>query len=133
MTTPAAVAAAGQIAALRLMTDACRIYRVNYQASTGVDPGTGRDAYDQTELYAGPCRVRPLARPRYGEAGDSSIVKMGFLVSVPLSVVDVEANDLVQITSSVDGRAVGRLLKVFDVVAGTHVTARRLDCEETSG
>ncbi len=130
---PALAAAHGQRRAAQLRSDACRVYRINYQAPSGVDPGTGRDTYDQVELYAGPCRIKPLARPRYGEAGDSPIVKMGFMVSVPLTVVDVEANDLVEITTSVDGRAQGRLLKVFDVVDGTQVTARRLDCEETSG
>jgi hypothetical protein len=131
---PALAAAAGQAAAARLMTDTGRLLRRDYDHPTGVDPTTGRDTYADTTLYQGLCRIKPYTGTREAAAGDSPLVTIGYLVSVPLSVVDVRANDLFEVLTSTDGRltAGGLLLKVKSVVAGSQVTARRLDCTEAS-
>lgn len=130
---PALAAAAGQAAAARLMTDAGRLFRRDYSHPTGVDQATGRDTYADTTLYTGPARVKPYTGTRDAAAGDSPLVVIGYVVSLPLSVMDVRANDLWETTASVDGRLVNLLLKVRSVVAGSQVTARRLDCVESSG
>lgn len=130
---PALAAAAGQAAAARLMTDAGRLFRRDYDHPTGVDPVTKRDIYNDTTLYAGPARIKPSAGTRQAVAGDSPVVLIGYTVSLPLSVVDVRANDLWETTASADGRLLTVLLKVRSVVAGSQVTARRLDCIESSG
>lgn len=114
------------------MTDAVTIGRVDYDHPV-TNPDTGLDEYPVTVLYTGAARVRPNYANRPATAGDSFITVIGYLVSVPLSVTNVRAGDVVTVTSSADGFLTDRTLKVRSIVAGTHVTARRLDCEEASG
>lgn len=131
---PAQAAARGQGAARRLMTDTCQITDTDYDHPTGVDAGTGRDLYPQVTLYDGPCRVKPNpGMPRPAQVGDSPVMKLNYIVSVPLSVTGLRAGNLVRITSATDPQLADRMLRVRSIVAGTQVTARRLDCEEASG
>jgi len=131
---PLRIAARGQRVALRLMTDRCVVYRLDYDHPT---PGTGgRDGYGRTDLYTGRCRIRPVSESRVSgkpaEAGGSVLAIEQYLVSVPLSVTGVEAHDLLQVTVSADPRLVGRVLKVGGLVAGSQVSARRMICEDNS-
>lgn len=133
MTAPAA-AALGQALALTLMTDTCVIYRLDYDHAT---PGAGgRDTYARTDLYTGRCRVRPASESRVGgsprRAGDSDLSQSSYEVFVPLTVTELQANDLLTVTSSQDPRLVGRVYKMTGQIAGSQITARRMLCVEDS-
>lgn len=121
----------GQVAARRLMVDTCRLER----------PGTGEQAITDwstldtpdpapTELYAGPCRVKPNGGDRVVMAGDDPTTLLPFAVSVPPTVTDVRVDDVVVVLTSGDPALVGRRLRIRSVAVGTHLTARRLGCEE---
>ena len=132
MTTTSATAR-GQRFAEHLMTDTCTITRANgdptYNPSTlTYTPAT------PTTVYSGKCRVKPsvLSGNTTVQAGEERVALWPFSVSVPFSATDVELDDIVTVTASADASLVGRPLRVRSIARGTNVTARRLDCEETS-
>lgn len=131
MTTPAEAVAEGQAAAEALMTDAC-----------GITRGSGERVYNSEthqyetpsdSVYVGKCRVKPsaLSGNTTAQAGDTDVSLWPFTVSIPVTA-DAELNDVVTITASSDPTLVDRKLRVRSVARGTHITARRLDCEEDS-
>lgn len=125
---------AGRAAAEALMQDACTINRPD---TTGVlDEDTLQ--YVTTagaEVYEGPCRVKPRDNEdRVVHAGEQPVSLWPYIVSVPMSVTAVALDDLVTITGSdLDPALVGLVLRVRQVLAGTHLTARRLGCEVNVG
>lgn len=132
--TAADVAERGQILAESLMVDACTITRGGSGAPTfNSTTGTYTPPAGST-VYTGACRVKPsaLSGNTTVQAGEREVSLWPFAVSVPVSVTDVDLNDLVTITASADASLVGRELRVRSVARGTFVTARRLDCEEDS-
>lgn len=126
---PAVAAKRGQRRARAMMTETVVIARTDYDHPV-TNPDTGLDEYPTTELYRGPGRVRPYTGRGNGSAGDTVLSMPVYLASVPLSVTDVTAGDVVTIENPTDPWFTGRTLKVRNVVAGTYVTARRLECEE---
>lgn len=92
----------------------------------------GDDAYvtPVSELYAGACKVKPNGTDRQVEAAGESVTLWPFIVSLPMSVEDVEVDDIVTVTASaLDPSLVGLELRVRQVAQGSFVTARRLGCE----
>lgn len=126
--TAGSVTAAGRRAAARLMTDAGTLTR-----RTGTrtwDPESGTYTQDTTTVYSGPCRVRVLTTTdRTVQAGEEQVSLWRYLVSVPFNV-EPELHDDFVLTASADPTLVGRLTRVVQVTRGTHVTARRMVCEE---
>lgn len=126
--------AAGRIAAVGLMVDSCRITR----SGTGdpvFDSTTGRYAEpSRVPVYEGACRVVPGAtQVRTAEAGERLVYLRRATVSVPVEVVGVLVGDRVEVLSSeLDPDLAGVETRVLDVTRGSHVTARRLVCEEVS-
>lgn len=125
------VVKAGRSAAEALMVDTCNI-------TAGV-AGQVYDAASDSYVtpagaarYSGPCRVRPgRAGGREVEAGAATVALWQYVVSVPMSVATIEDDDVVTVTASaLDPSLVGKRLRVREVVRGSHVTARRLGCEE---
>jgi hypothetical protein len=122
--------AAGRLAALELMTDACIITR-------GVGAQTYDDATDTyvtlpgEVLYAGRCRVKPRDNTgRDVEAGEQSVALFRYVVSVPISAIEFDVNDVVKVTASVlDPALDGLELRVTQPTLGSQITARRLGCE----
>lgn len=111
------------------MSDACTIGHPGgepiYDEATDSYPATS------TAFYAGACRVKPRDNAdRQVEAGAETVTLWPFLVSVPMSVEDVEVDDIVTITAStLDPALAGTQLRVRQVALGSHLTARRLGCE----
>lgn len=127
------VSLAGQRAAFReLMTDECRIERKDQSNPNPPDPVTGKVTFPTLVLYEGPCRVRPNGAGRELEVGQLDVGQFNMLVFVPLSVQGLRFNDLVTITGSADADLVGVTMRFRNVLKGTHITARRLVCEEES-
>jgi hypothetical protein len=84
-----------------------------------------------TTVYTGKCRVKPRnLADRVVDAGEQTVSLWPFQVSIPFAAIDVELDDLVTVTASVDPSLVGRELRIRSVTRGTFVTARRLECEE---
>ena len=125
--------ASGRTAAEGLMTDTCTITRANGEPT--YNPSTlTYTTPTPTTVYTGKCRVKPsvLSGNTTVQAGEERVALWPFSISVPFSATDVELDDIVTVTSSADASLVGRPLRVRSIARGTNVTARRLDCEETS-
>lgn len=124
--TAASTSARGQIAAQRLMPDACRLFRRGQYA---YDPAVGKDTAKETDLYVGKCRLRPQGRLAHETESSGSPVGVWLLVvQIPLSVTNAQLGDLLTITTSADPDLVGKTVRVQGIDQGTHVTARRLTC-----
>lgn len=130
MSPAVAAAEAGRVRAESLMTDACTIARPTTAPVT--DPVSGAVTYPETTIYTGRCRARPAGGGHQVEAGEDITQVFGLRVSVPISVTGVRADDVVTVTASADGSLVGKRLRVREIERGSHITARRLRCEETS-
>jgi hypothetical protein len=124
---PSTAARLGQSRAASMMTDTCQIVRLSTTPATNLV--TGEVTWPETEMYSGVCRVRP-GPGRQVEAGGRVLQAISHVVSVPVSHTDVLPDDVVVMTSSADGALAGARLRVRDVAQGSHVTARRLGCEE---
>lgn len=130
MTTPVLN---GQTLAETLMEDTCTITRSGGEPVFDDTTGTYTTPAAST-VYSGKCRVKPsaLSGNTTVQAGEERVALWPYAVSVPVSVVDVELDDLVTVTASADASLVGRVLRVRSTARGTHITARRLDAEEVS-
>jgi hypothetical protein len=115
------------------MMDACTI---NAPDADGVlDESTGQyTPAPGAQRYAGPCRVKVDATQDHQvDAAERMISQRSYVVSVPMSVVGVEVNDVVRVTASVlDPALATTRMRVVDVAKGSHLTARRLVCEEVT-
>jgi hypothetical protein len=125
---------AGRAAAEALMVDSCTVTRnaagPTFNETTGAYTGGATST-----IYTGACRVKPRDNAdRVVQFGEEAVSFWPFLVSVPMSVDDVELDDFVTITASaLDPALVGLVLRVRQVQAGSHITARRLSCERNVG
>jgi hypothetical protein len=124
----------GRAAAESLMVDACTITRPG-AGDPVFDPSTG--GYTNPEpvtVHAGPCRVQVNAPDSTSEDfGGRSVTTSPLRVSVPMSVTGVRQQDLVTITAAaLDPDLAGRTFRVEYAPAKTHMTARRLECEEVN-
>lgn len=125
------VLARGQRAAKRRMVDTCTIRR-----STGdtTDPNTGVVTATWKQLYAGRCRVQHgLAQAAQHDTGQDSLLLVRLQVHLPMTVVGLEVNDQITITTSRDPDLVGRVFLVRDLFHKTDATARRVGVTERTG
>lgn len=125
----------GRAAMRRLMSDTCTISRGGSAEPTYDETLREMVAAAGTAVYAGPCRVK--ARPtedRVVELGETTVSLRSYVVSLPIDATGIKVDDVVVVTSSaLDGDLVDKQMRVLDVQAGSHVTARRLICEEVLG
>ncbi len=122
---------AGQVAAERLMVDTCTIKRPadgTFNETTGVYPDAS------TVLYTGKCRVRYIdVADNNVDAGGRAAAVREYQVSVPADTVVYAVGDRVTVTASgLDATQAGLVLTVQGVLHGTHITARRLRCQEVT-
>ena len=129
--TATSAAVSGQAAAERLMVDTCTITR---NGDPVFDSTTGTYAQPTSPVYTGKCRVKPsvLSGNTTVQAGEKRVALWPFSVSVPMSVADVQLDDIVTVTGSADASLVGVTLRIRSIARGTFITARRLDAEEVS-
>lgn len=122
----------GRTAAERLMVDACTITRggqASFDENTGV-----RTSGSASTVYAGKCRVQvPNVAEQTPTFGEMPITTQLAIVQVPVSVVGVRVEDTVTVTESQDPDLVDRTFRVVALLHKTHLTARRLRCEEVAG
>lgn len=125
--TAAAFAVAGQALAESIMSDTVRVERDGVLVT---DPATGAVSNTPTVLYTGKAQIRPETSSEAGsqDAGEARDLLDQFLVKIPMAAADVQADDTVIVTASVDGSLTAARLRVIGVVRGTAVTARRLRC-----
>lgn len=124
--------ARGRTKAEAIMTDTCTVARITGQV---LDPGTGQLTPTTAQVYSGKCRVKaPRGTTAVGEtqAGETVVAAVSPVVSLPVTVTAVTEGDRVTVTASNDPDLVGIVLLVKSVQHGTHITARRLLCEELS-
>lgn len=122
---------AGQVAAGRLMGDACTIKR---PAVGAFNETTGLYADASTTLYTGKCRVRfqDVSDVTVDAGGRAASIRE-YIVSVPIDSTVYQPDDVVTITASgLDPSQVGLVLTVEGVLHGSQVTARRLRCQEVT-
>ncbi|MEU4399777.1 DUF6093 family protein [Micromonospora orduensis] len=127
----AAVLVRGRAAAEALMVDACVIRR---DAGTTYDPDTGYPTESTSEVYVGKCRVQQQsASAGDRDVGEAALLLLRLEVQLPMSVVGVRVDDVVEVTASVhDPDLPGRRFRVRELAHKTHATARRLGVEEVT-
>lgn len=113
------------------MTDTCRIYRPQEAL---LNPNTGELVDNETEIYNGKCRVKPVPSMRTGGelVGEAVVARQAPIISIPFSVTTVDTGDRIQVTASADGSVLAKTYLIQAVIVGTHATARRLICEALS-
>jgi len=115
-----------------LMTATCRITRT---AGEALDEGTGQLITNVDEVYEGACRVLPVSlRGRNtADVADRSVSTTTYTVGIPVDEASVQIGDIVQVLTCADDPALAETrMRVRQVERGTHVTVRRLVCEEAS-
>lgn len=114
------------------MVDQCVIRR---DAGTTYDPETGYPTPNTVEVYAGKCRVQQqTASAGQRDVGEATVLLLRLEVQVPMSVVGVRVDDVVEVTASVhDPDLPGRQFRVRELAHKTHATARRFGAEEVTG
>ncbi|MFG3639088.1 DUF6093 family protein [Micromonospora sp. NPDC047762] len=127
----ASALARGRRAAERLMVDQCVIRR---DAGTTYDPVTGYPTPNTTEVYAGRCRVQQqTASAGQRDVGEATVLLLRLEVQLPMSVVGVRVDDVVEVTASMhDPDLPGRRFRVRELAHKTHATARRFGVEEVT-
>lgn len=116
------------------MVDTCTIARTTAQGA--FDRATGDYGAPTTAVvYSGACRVKPRDNQDHVvQVGEQPLSLWPFVVSVPISVTDVDVDHVVTITASaLDPALVGTQMRVRQVIRGSFVTARRLGCEVNAG
>jgi hypothetical protein len=121
----------GRAAAESLMVDSCRVRRVT--GTTTLPDGTTETAYE--DVYAGKCRIQTNdpyeSRP---EAGEHSFTVLRDILQVPMSVVGVRVDDVVDsVVSALDPDLAGRTWRVAGPSRKTHQTMRRFYIAEVAG
>lgn len=114
------------------MVDACVIVRPGGRGAYNTGTLTYAADLTPTAIYTGKCRLRRNAlTDEHPEGGDRPAGTGQHLVTVPMSVTTVRLDDSLTVTaSSLDAALVGLRLRVTAITKGSHVTARRLICEE---
>lgn len=133
--TAEAATLAGRAAAEALMVDQCTITRASTAEPVFNEETGGYAPGAPTTVYEGPCRVKPRDNvDRVVQAGEQPISLWPYLVSVPMSTLDVQLDDRITITlAALDPALLGLALRVRQVLKGSHITARRLGCESNEG
>lgn len=127
---PVPVTAAAQDAALGLMTDTCVIDRVGEVITS--DDGADTPAVDQ--VYAGPCRVKPITSRAHGgqDPGPAPTGDWLYTVSIPMTEDNPQYGDRLTVTGSVDPSMAGVVMQIRSVDRGSQISARRMRCAEVS-
>lgn len=132
MTTidPRSILAAGQDAALGLMTDTCRVEDVG-EVVTSQD---GVDSAVTSTVYEGPCRVKPLTSRAQGgdDPGPAPSGEWQYTVSLPIAATGVAYGQRLTILTSLDPSMPGRRMQVRNAERGSQISARRMRCAEVS-
>lgn len=116
-----------------LMTDRCVIDRLT---GSHYDPATRTQVDDWQQVYAGQCRIRPVAgAPAAGltELAGQEINSQAHLGTLPITVTGVQAGDRVTVTDSDDQGQIGHQYPILAVSGGSHGVARRFVATENQG
>lgn len=124
------VAQQGQAAADALMLDACTIRR---KSGTVFNETTGQYTDTTSTVYTGPCKLQDRLMRGEAEAGGREVITLSSVLHLPVAVTAVQVDDVAEMTASQDPAAVGRKLRVAQVVYKTYATARRLQVEDVTG
>jgi hypothetical protein len=129
-----AVLGRARLAAVALMTDECALTRPGARGAFNASTGS-YDPADAGVLYAGACRVKTKdLSDRVVQAGEQPVSLWPYMVWLPISVTDVQVDDLVTVTGSeFDAGLVGLVLRVRQVTFASQVSSRRLGCEVNAG
>ncbi len=115
-----------------LMVSTVRIVRA---AGREFDSETGTYVTNESEIYAGPARIRfSGSQPQERDAAGERVVDQLPTVSLPIATSgDVRVDDVVIIAANPpDPTTVGTRMRVAGIHAQTHSTARRLPVEVVS-
>jgi hypothetical protein len=122
---------AGRAAAERNMVDTCTITR---ETGRTTDVDSGLTTKTTSTLYAGKCRIQQpgrMARPE--QVGEAQVYQLLIEVQLPMAVTGLAVGDVVAVTASaLDPDLVGRHFWIKDLAHKTHMTARRVGCEEVT-
>lgn len=121
----------GRVSAEQGMVDACTIQRVT---GTSTNDTTGAVTPTYSTVYSGKCRIQqtvPVSKP--ADIGQAQVWLQRLTLQVPIAVTGINSDDLVTVTASaLDPDLVGRTFHVRELGHKTHMTARRVQLEETT-
>lgn len=124
MLNPTAVLARGRAAAVAVMQDTCTIQR-RTGSTTDQTYGTVAETYAQT--YAGQCRFQTPSGGGPSDLGEAAVYETQLILQLPITVVDVQPEDLVTCVTSADPALVGRTWRTRAPQRKTHATMRRVE------
>lgn len=130
MGTPERVLLRGRRRAEALMVDSCRVRRVT--GTTTNPDGTTSTTYDP--IYTGKCRIQTTdpyeSRP---EAGEHSFTVVRYILQLPMSVLAVRVEDIVdEVVSELDPDLTDRTWRIAGPSSKTHQTMRRFFMTEVA-
>lgn len=116
------------------MLDACTITRGGGDPT--FDPNTGNYSTPASStIYSGACEVQISdgLNAQTTEAGGQVVTERRVTLKVPMSVENVQVDDIATITASaLDPDLVGQTFRVAATFAKSFATSRRLQVEETT-
>lgn len=112
------------------MTDAGTITRTGKPGKP--DPVTGKVTTNDTTVYSGKARVRPLSRVTQGEvnAGDAADSDTVYIIGLPHGTAGVKPGDIWVTTKSADPAVRTLKLRVLSIEAKDQATEQRLVCSD---
>ena len=117
----------GRRAAEALMVDTCTIRRRTGETTDN----DGNITPTFSTVHSGRCRMQqPNAQAREQDVGEASLQMLRFELQLPMSVVGVQPDDVVEMTDSLDPDLVVRQFVVRGLSHKTHAVMRRLQVEE---
>jgi hypothetical protein len=122
---------AGRTAAAALMVDACTVSAPDTTGTLNESTGAYTPVAGAVH-YTGACRVKVQPTQDHAiDAGERVILARLYIVSLPMSATTVLVDDVLRVTASaLDAALAGTRMRVVDVPKGSHLTARRLICQE---
>ena len=105
---------------------------VKEETGTSFNSGTGVYTPTYTTRYTGACLVRPASESD-ASYGQRLVVVFSHVVSIPWNQNTVTVNDLVDVTSTFDGKLNGKQFIVRGIPTDTYTTHRILLCQDNQG
>jgi Family of unknown function (DUF6093) len=111
-------------------TDSCVVKRTNLPVT--LNPTTGVYEPTFTTIYTGGCQVRPKTAMD-ADYGQQLVVVFDHVISIPWDEDGPTVNDMVDVTSTQDGKLTGKQFIVRGIPTDSLITHRILLCQDNQG
>lgn len=108
---------------------------ITRQGEPVYDPVTNTTSDGTTTVWSGPARmqdVQPFGGSSVQQFGDQPTTTSGYFAVIPLETPEIRIEDIVTWTTAEDPEAVGRAMRVTEVLVDGYPHGRRLRIEEAT-